>query len=73
MSFELNILSSTEQARETDHTHPQGSIEHNQIIAEPRGMADNVAIADDSHQDVNEEERMGEVEEEMMSDEEDYV
>ncbi|KZT00216.1 uncharacterized protein LAESUDRAFT_732477 [Laetiporus sulphureus 93-53] len=68
MSFELNILGSTEQARETDRTHPQDSAEHDEIIAEPRNMADNAAIAGDAHQDVNEEEGMDEVEEEMMSD-----
>ncbi|KZT00949.1 uncharacterized protein LAESUDRAFT_503457 [Laetiporus sulphureus 93-53] len=71
MSFELNILGSTEQAQEIDHSRPRGSIERHEGIAEPRNMADNVAIVGDAHRDVNEEEGMNEVEEETLPDEED--
>ncbi|KZT02270.1 uncharacterized protein LAESUDRAFT_730457 [Laetiporus sulphureus 93-53] len=73
MSFELNILSSTEQAPETDRGlgPAQDSIEHDQIVAEPRNMADHVVTTGHDHQDVNEEEGIDDVEEEMRSDWED--
>ncbi|KZT04677.1 uncharacterized protein LAESUDRAFT_291273 [Laetiporus sulphureus 93-53] len=71
MSFELNVLGSTEQAPETDHPHVQDSTRHDQIIAEPRSMVNNVVTAGDAHQDMNEEEGMDGVEEEMQSDWED--
>ncbi|KZT02267.1 uncharacterized protein LAESUDRAFT_434145 [Laetiporus sulphureus 93-53] len=72
MSFELNVLSSTEQAPETDRAHLQDFVEHDQIVAEPRSMANNVvSTAGDAQQDVNEEEGMDDVEEEMWSDWED--
>ncbi|KZT03728.1 uncharacterized protein LAESUDRAFT_814400 [Laetiporus sulphureus 93-53] len=67
MSFELNILSSTERAQETGRAHLQDSMEHDQIIAEPRSMADDAAAVADARQDVGEEEGIDEVEEEMLS------
>ncbi|KZT05697.1 uncharacterized protein LAESUDRAFT_210928 [Laetiporus sulphureus 93-53] len=71
MSFELNILNSTEQALESDRSHPQESIGHDEIVAVPRSMANNAVTAGNAQQDVNEEERMDEVEDEMLSDWED--
>ncbi|KZT05699.1 uncharacterized protein LAESUDRAFT_211050 [Laetiporus sulphureus 93-53] len=72
MSFESNILNSTEQAPEGDRSHPQESIEHGEIVAELRSTANDVATAGDAQQDVNEGEAMDdEVEEEMLSDWED--
>ncbi|KZT03794.1 uncharacterized protein LAESUDRAFT_325487 [Laetiporus sulphureus 93-53] len=73
MSFELNILNSTEQAQDTDRAHPQDSIGHDEIIAEPRSTADNVSTAGDAQEDVNEEEGMDEIEEEMRSNGENEV
>ncbi|KZT05755.1 uncharacterized protein LAESUDRAFT_759988 [Laetiporus sulphureus 93-53] len=73
MSFELNVLSSTEQAPESDRSPRQESTEHAEIVAEPRSMANNVATAGDAQQDVNKEEGMDDVEEEMLSDWEDDV
>ncbi|KZT05723.1 uncharacterized protein LAESUDRAFT_759959 [Laetiporus sulphureus 93-53] len=69
MSFELNVLNSAEQALESDRSNPQESIERDQIVVEPRSMANNVVTAGDAQQDVVEEEaRMDDVEEEMLSD-----
>ncbi|KZT01392.1 uncharacterized protein LAESUDRAFT_482537 [Laetiporus sulphureus 93-53] len=71
MSFELNILRSTEQAPESDRSHPQHSIEQDQFIAEPRSVSRNVVTAGGAHQDVNEKEGIDDVEEETRSDWED--
>ncbi|KZT02256.1 uncharacterized protein LAESUDRAFT_730441 [Laetiporus sulphureus 93-53] len=69
MSLGLNVLSSTEQAPESDRSHSQESIEHDQIIAEPRSMTTEIVVtAGDAPQDVNEEEGVDDVEEETLSD-----
>ncbi|KZT05715.1 uncharacterized protein LAESUDRAFT_726649 [Laetiporus sulphureus 93-53] len=68
MSFELNVLNSTEQAPQGDRSHLQESIEHDEIVAVPRSTVSNVATAGDAQQDVNEEEGVDDVEEEMVSD-----
>ncbi|KZT07599.1 uncharacterized protein LAESUDRAFT_724562 [Laetiporus sulphureus 93-53] len=59
---------STEQTLESDRSHPQNSIEHDdQGIAEPRSTANSVVTTGDAQQDMNEEEGMDDVEEEMES------
>ncbi|KZT03807.1 uncharacterized protein LAESUDRAFT_814454 [Laetiporus sulphureus 93-53] len=68
MSFELNILNSTEQAQDTDRAHPRDSLKHDEMIAEPRSIADDVAAVGDAHQDVGEAEATDEIEEEMVPD-----
>ena len=68
MSFELNVLTSTAQVPASDRSNPQESIDRDEIVAEPRSTANNVAAAGDAQQDVNEEARVDEVEEEMLSD-----
>ncbi|KZT03797.1 uncharacterized protein LAESUDRAFT_761644 [Laetiporus sulphureus 93-53] len=73
MSFELNILSSAKQAQGTHRAYLQDSMEHDEIIAEPRSTADNVSTTGDAQEDVNEEEGMDEIEEEMRSDGENDV
>ncbi|KZT05754.1 uncharacterized protein LAESUDRAFT_759987 [Laetiporus sulphureus 93-53] len=71
MSFELNILSSSERAPESDRFDVQDSIEHDQLIAESLSMADGVLTVGDAHQNVNEEETMDDADDEMLSDWED--